>query len=121
MKLNNFCLLFQDVLKQMEISNLYPDNVTWGTLALTCDTPAEINQFIDTMESLNIAPDNIIIGILLVKASRSKKKEKFNIMIDLMKYMMKNDIMPSKITIEKLDKFQKETKRLIKNKVCFFF
>lgn len=101
----------------MEKFNLFPDVVTWGTLAMTCDTPFDIKNFVETMQSVGFEPDTIISGILLLKASRSKHKDRFKVMVWIADFCMKNDIKLTRLTIEKMDNFQRFLKQQIKDKV----
>ncbi|XP_046753547.1 pentatricopeptide repeat-containing protein 1, mitochondrial [Diprion similis] len=101
------------VLSMMEQDNLQPNIMTWGVLALTCTTPAQVRELFEGMELSGHRLNVQIMGAILRQAAQ---RLQFSLIIELMQKMQSEKITPSPEIYKTLDLLNKKAAEIIRTK-----
>lgn len=78
--------------------------MTFGVLALGCQTYMDAREFLEGLEIFGYKPNSVIMGTLINTACYRKD---FKYLLFVMKYMVENKMKPSEQTIKYLENFSK--------------
>lgn len=112
----NLFFNFKDVLGEMEKDGCEPDIITWGVIAMSCQTQEDGMALLKCLENVGITPNYFIYGSLLRTAANNLKLE---YVIDLMQSMFTQKIRPSQLIYSILDKLKVNAADAIAKEVFF--
>lgn len=104
---------FQAVLDDIQRSGVYPDIITWGVLALGCQSWDDARALLDGMETTGHTINTVIAGALLGNACSNKL---YPYILDIMKRMEEEKVKPSDHVYKILDKFVTKVEESLKEK-----
>lgn len=104
----------QQVLDEIQVSGLRPNVMTWGVLALGCQSRTDAQALLDGMEATGHTLNTVIAGSLIGNAC---SQNSFMYILDIMELMWKNRVTPSEHLYTILDKFQQKISDIILKKV----
>lgn len=103
----------KEVLKMMKTAKLSPDIVTYGVLALGCQSEAEAHDLLAEMERANVRINMPILGAMLKQGCLQWN---FDYVRTVMDIAMREEITPNAQFLTHLHKFYMKTTTVIKNK-----
>ncbi|KAL7291152.1 hypothetical protein TKK_0015069 [Trichogramma kaykai] len=101
------------VLDDIHRADLKPNIVTFGVLAISCQTAFECRELLKTMKSMG-RPINKYIATTMI--SNAMDRRDFGFILEMMDYMHKKKIHVEEFTFEKMDEFQQKMTQLVKEK-----
>lgn len=101
----------KEVLKMIKTAKLTPDIVTYGVLALGCQSEAEAHDLMSEMERAEVRINMPILGAMLKQGCLQWN---FEYVVSIMQLTMKEGIAPNAQFITHLHKFYKKTTALIR-------
>ncbi|PNF32842.1 hypothetical protein B7P43_G03468 [Cryptotermes secundus] len=102
-----------DVLKLIKSSNLYPDIVTFGVLALGCQTKQEAQCLLTDMRDAGFRMNAEILGAMLKQGCCHFN---FEYILTIMETALQEEVRPNEKFLEHLENFLKECQKKIRNK-----
>lgn len=103
----------KEVLKMIKTAKLSPDIVTYGVLALGCQTEAEAHDLMAEMEKAGIRMNMAILGAMLKQGCLQWN---FDYVMSIMDIVMREEIKPNAQFLTHLHKFYKKTTALIRQR-----
>ncbi|XP_076753424.1 pentatricopeptide repeat-containing protein 1, mitochondrial [Xylocopa sonorina] len=103
----------KDVLNEIQRHHLTPDIITFGVLALGCIKYQDGIELLNQMDTIGYAPNYIILHSLIRNACYLKN---FHYLLHLMDYMKENQIKPTNIILETIEKFDDLTLQYLDGK-----
>lgn len=106
-------MLARDVLKLIQKAKLHPDIVTFGVLALGCQSQEEAQSLISDMRNIGFRMNAEILGAMLKQGCYNWN---FDYVIAIMQTVIEEDVAPNEKFLEHLEKFHKLCSQKIKYK-----
>lgn len=103
----------KEVLKFIQKEKLIPNVMTYGVLAIGCESELDAKTLISDMEAAGYRLNAEILGAMLHNACI---RFNFSYIKTVLKYMKKEDISPNLKFLEKLEKFSNSCEKLLKKK-----
>lgn len=103
----------REVLYDMQKDDLQPTIITWGVLALGCRKIEDVKELLEGMKATGHSINIVIAGTLLNSACR---RWQFNLIIELLDEMSKENIRPNRVIYHTLETFYKYMNKLVKRK-----
>jgi len=103
----------KQVLDDIHMADLRPNIVTYGVLALSCSTPFESRDIMQTMKMTGHTVNKFVLDAMLNNAFLKKD---FRFVLELMEIVIKERVRLDNSTFEKLDQFQQKMTEIVKRK-----
>ncbi|KAK9880831.1 hypothetical protein WA026_013157 [Henosepilachna vigintioctopunctata] len=103
----------KDVLDFMKKYNLRPNIITYGVLALGCQTKKEALEFIAEMKSSKYRLNTEILGAMVHQACYHTN---FSYVLEIMDICVRENVQPNRKFIEHLDKLKRKCRQIINRK-----
>ncbi|XP_015122421.1 uncharacterized protein LOC107044877 [Diachasma alloeum] len=104
-------MLIQEVLDDIQRHNLVPDMITWGVLALGCQTLDDAKVLLDGLDATGHTLNPVIAGSLLGNACCTNK---IAYILEILRIMSIHRIRPSKHIYTLLDKYKLKVEDTLK-------
>lgn len=96
------CIYLQEVLNDIQRNSVYPDVITWGVLALGCQSHDDALALLEGMDATGHTLNTVIAGALIGNACSTNQ---YKYIVDIMRIMKEEKVTPSQHLYQIIDKF----------------